>query len=611
MLEQVQECADDDLAAFEGCYYLSDALCKRGRFAPPPATCTTTLASGTSFVDKPGTWVRKGDAVGSWSIYEPIKVLKNSAQACSKANLNAAGAPAVFCEPGRNWFCGANVYGQGQTLLLVGERLWPAVEQLPGPYLPCSDSAPACQYRFAPQKDGTGSGSQVERGSLLYGFGSYRAIMRTNGNPGFVYAFYTQGNEPCADGVPNPDCNDSEIDVELQGEADGGQLLVFSNWQSAIQGIGCLGPADPQGFDRHAASIFRFVDKTAVLSHRTYGFDWESQQVTFFVDSTPGLSEPTEVAVCRHKRYVPQRPAPLHLQTWNATFAGTPRPDTRGELTVLKVWHTRKPLPPTSTLGRCRKRIMGRELCPQITYFGTKGCQKLEPDDKCQRSGECNDLARCLDNKCRPRFIFQKPNRPCFTSDACDQGHGFTCGGGASCAKRVVDSCEGDGECGGLACIHTACVKRPGQTCEKDADCFPARDMVSDRCIFGTCGRMPAMGGACSSDLQCRLAGGTCVGNLCVPRPKLGEACDSNDDCPGTCVDSICTRRPGLGQDCDDDWDCDRNSLNRRCFQGKCLGGLAKDGDTCDSDLDCVMGYYCDCANCADGSDSYERGRSR
>lgn len=313
--------------------------------------------TGTAFNDGPETW--EGNSRGEWLPYEPFPALHP---------LSRAG----FCEPGPNRFTSDNVVATDGALVLRADRMIEAPEApycpggrcQSGPYSECGEPARGCQYGEAPEEAGLGSGSQATRGETrpTYGYGTYRAVLKPSGDetgpePGFVYAFFTQDNTPCVDGVNDLESNTSEVDIEISSGPGDNERYRFCNesetclqtttWASSSQGI-----ANFRGVDRHQVSGFRFRDPATARQYRTYGWNWQQDEVNFVYDPNPrdcdesaGACNPTNtsLAICRHTRFVPRRPSPIHLQLWNAWWAGeTPR-GTQAEMSVERVWHEPAP----------------------------------------------------------------------------------------------------------------------------------------------------------------------------------------------------------------------------------------------------------------------------
>lgn len=330
----------------EGVEYLWTSATDR-----PEATRRDRLRapSGTAFDDR--------GALEAWRIHEPYDV--------------ALGEPRGFCEPGPNQFVRDNVVTRDDRTILAAERLPEGLLDLEcqpldcasGPYAECGAARmSACSYGDDPENRGIGSASQIDRapdGELAtYGFGRYRAVMRPSSQsvgpqPGFVYAFYLQGNEYCRDGAPNVETNTAEIDVEISsgfGSVESGRFcdedemcVQFVNWASSGQGV----PA-AHAIARVVASGFHLRDPAIAREPRAWGFDWSEDEIRFTYDADPndcdepsGACAPAQasIAMCRHTRFVPRRPSPLHFQVWGAHWAGRPPPGTRAEMTVERVWH--------------------------------------------------------------------------------------------------------------------------------------------------------------------------------------------------------------------------------------------------------------------------------
>jgi len=306
-------------------------------------------ATGVAFIDEPTSFAGEDGEVGAWSAYAPFE-------------------EPVFCEPGPNFYTPDNVLATDGAMVLRAVRsededptLCPGGRCRVGPYTACESEEPVCQYRELPDESGLGSGSQADRlvddEMATYGYGHFRAVFRASGDgrppqDGFVYAFFTQGNLACVDGLANVETNTSELDIEVSsglGEAGGERFCVagesclqISTWVSSEQGL------EGGGTLRHQVSGFRFRDPHFASTYRTYGWDWQPDDVRFTYDADPhdcdeaaGACTPTtrSLAICRHLRFIPRRPAPLHFQLWNAWWAGTPEGGTEALMSVERVWH--------------------------------------------------------------------------------------------------------------------------------------------------------------------------------------------------------------------------------------------------------------------------------
>lgn len=332
--------------------------------SPPSAAAPT----GSAFDDGLGAWDASPDgrSFGAWRALVPVEA--------------ALGDPgAYFCEPGPSLFVadGVQTDAGGEGVLMRAERIpstrtdlaCPAPYCPAGPYDACGTPTPSvCPYGDAPETHGFGTASQLDRvgagGAIAtYGHGRYRATLRASGDTsgpvsGTVYAFFSQSNEPCVGTVPQPETNTAEIDVELTSGTTGvfapadfcgpdEECMTVSTWSSSRQGL-----PSGVGAERHASAAFRFRARAIAGALHTYGYDWSADRVRFVYDADPddcdegaGACAPAQasIAICELTHFVPQRAAPLHLQTWNAWWAGTSPPDTRSEMTVRRVWHVPQP----------------------------------------------------------------------------------------------------------------------------------------------------------------------------------------------------------------------------------------------------------------------------
>lgn len=329
---------------------------------------TEPAPTGGAFLDSERSWNGEGH-VGSWQAYDPFPRLHPF-------------APEGFCEPGPNRYTSDNVVGTTGAMVLRAERFaddatvldgltppyCPDGRCLSGPYASCDMPPTGCQYREVPDSAGLGSSAQADRvdstgAQPTYGYGHYRATFKAAGDtvgpqPGFVYAFFTQGNDACEGAAPNFETNTSELDIEVsstEGEAGGMPFctrdqtcLQVSTWVSSTQGI-----ANYAGVLRHQVSGFRFRDRSTAAEYRTFGFDWQPEDVRFTYDRDPHDCDEqsgtcavpeSSLAICQHLRFVPRRPAPMHFQLWNAWWAGNVPRGTHAEMSVERVWHE-----PTST----------------------------------------------------------------------------------------------------------------------------------------------------------------------------------------------------------------------------------------------------------------------
>lgn len=328
----------------------------------PHHPATEPAPTGTAFHDGPDSFQEHDDQLGSWLALQPYGPLE-------------LGEPMGFCEPGPNQFVRSNASDTGHEMVLRAQLMPP--EYFPamycdypdcpwGPYQDCGGpSLGQCQYGDEPEMSGIGSAAQVDRlapdGSApSYGYGRFRAVLRASDGagagpqPGAVYAFFSQSNEYCANGTPNLDTNTSELDVEISSgpgrtperdNCDESQMcLQLSTWVSSVQGIA----NGARGVERHEVSGFRFREMAVSGNYHTYGWDWREDEVRFTYDSNPDDCDEAggecsdlqgSIAICRHVRFVPRRPSPMHVQLWNARWAGHPAPGTRTAMSIRDVWH--------------------------------------------------------------------------------------------------------------------------------------------------------------------------------------------------------------------------------------------------------------------------------
>ena len=83
-------------------------------------------------------------------------------------------------------------------------------------------------------------------------------------------------------------------------------------------------------------------------------------------------------------------------------------------------------------------------------------------------------------------------------------------------------------------------------------------------CLRGRCVALAAVGGECSSDMQC-APGNHCASRRCVtgPPPKLGEACDGATCAAGlACVDGKCAPPKKAGELCTQPFECEATCLS-------------------------------------------------
>jgi len=323
------------------------------------------VPTGAAFDDRE--WpasVDEGAHIGSWSVLQPI-------------DAQLGDPRAFFCEPGPNLYLRGNVRVDARGFVMSARRMPAELVDLvcpdpfcpSGPYAACdATSAPTCPYGEAPEHHGYGDASQLDRvlavgasEQATYGYGRYRIILSASGPTvntpvsGTVYAFFSQSNAYCDAAAPNVETNTAEIDVEISSSTDGtsgerdycaaGQMcFIVSTWSSSTQGL-----PYGTGVARHETSAFRYRDRETAAASRTYGYDWREGSVRFTYDVDPDdcdeaagscPAERGSIAICEHRRFVPRRPSPIHLQVWPAWWAGIAPPGTVSEMTVHHVWHT-------------------------------------------------------------------------------------------------------------------------------------------------------------------------------------------------------------------------------------------------------------------------------
>ncbi len=311
--------------------------------------------TGGAFDDT--TWVLEGGAVGAWAPLQPYDVTPLSGEG--------------YCEPGPNQFLSSNVRAETDRVILSAVRTRDAVycdypDCHVGPYTECgAPSATECPYGDAPEVRGVGTAAQLDRAPgpsgefATYGYGHYRSIhaagsASTPPAPGVVYAFFVQSNAYCVDGAPNPLSNTEEIDIEISSGTgsifgagafcnEGDMCFQLVNWVSSEQGIP---PAT--GSERRETSAFRFRDPGRAREPHTWGFDWSAEEIRFTYDADPHDCDEAagacpidrgSLVMCHHGRYIPHRPSAMHLQLWNARWAGDAPEGTRAEMSIERVWH--------------------------------------------------------------------------------------------------------------------------------------------------------------------------------------------------------------------------------------------------------------------------------
>ncbi|MFT5431917.1 MAG: hypothetical protein ACI9OJ_002615 [Myxococcota bacterium] len=161
-----------------------------------------------------------------------------------------------------------------------------------------------------------------------------------------------------------------------------------------------------------------------------------------------------------------------------------------------------------------------------------------------------------------------------------------------SCEAQVQDL---DGPCGdmwvGLGDVGSACgpgiesfVCQPGSTCVLGLD------------FCGTCQAAGAVGEACEQN-RC-VPAASCVDDVCVARPKGGDACNESLSCvvATSCSEGLCTGRPwvGPGEACGQQANCR--------YKSNCVGGICVESalisESCGGSVGCAAGF-CESETCA------------
>ena len=118
-----------------------------------------------------------------------------------------------------------------------------------------------------------------------YGFGYYETSMQAIKNPGVVSSFFTYTGES----ENNPW---DEIDIEVLGkDTTKVQFNYYTNGQGNHEFMYDLGFDASQGF-------------------HTYGFDWQRDHITWYVDGKP---------VYTANQNIPQTPGRIMMNTWPGT----------------------------------------------------------------------------------------------------------------------------------------------------------------------------------------------------------------------------------------------------------------------------------------------------
>ncbi len=266
---------------------------------------------------------------------------------------------------------------------------------------------------------------------------------------------------------------------------------------------------------------------------------------------------------------------------------------------------------PCSGDSRCDGEggCVAAEPCVSVAYGGSGSYECIDGNivescrESCSSNAHCNEGYACVDTACAVRMangeVGCDANLDC-ESGHCDPSSAICCESGSCCIR--------DGDCGRYACdatsfsCLTSCADMDGA--DSDARCSAAAD---NHCDNGWCYDDLANGEVwCDEDSDCRsdhcdlLKGICCEGDAC---------CVSDDDCGGMAclVDDgyVCAPSCAEGGE-DSDALC---AAGFACVDGGCVSGTLRNGDACETDLECASGHcdngYC-CASgecCASAED--------
>ena len=138
-----------------------------------------------------------------------------------------------------------------------------------------------------------------------YHYGDYEVSMKPSGNPGTASTFFVcTGPYDLKDGVPNPH---DEIDIEFLGDNGMGKDTTKVQFNFFVDGVGGNEFMYDLGFD-------------ASEEYHTYGFRWEENAITWFVDGKPvykvTTDEVTEAKNLRHVEKLPSTPGRMLTNYW-------------------------------------------------------------------------------------------------------------------------------------------------------------------------------------------------------------------------------------------------------------------------------------------------------
>ena len=129
-----------------------------------------------------------------------------------------------------------------------------------------------------------------------YHYGDYEVSMKPSANGGTASTFFVcTGPYDVKDGVPNAH---DEIDIEFLGDNGMGKNTTKVQFNFFVDGVGGNEYIHDLGFD-------------ASLEYHTYGFRWEENAITWFVDGKPVYKVTTDTSVEEGKnvKIVPKLPS--------------------------------------------------------------------------------------------------------------------------------------------------------------------------------------------------------------------------------------------------------------------------------------------------------------
>lgn len=171
----------------------------------------------------------------------------------------------------------------------------------------------------------------------------------------------------------------------------------------------------------------------------------------------------------------------------------------------------------------------------------------------------------------------------------CSEGRslGEACGPGAHCRPPL--SCQVDAGSGELRCIEWFGTAEGDRCNFRVAPCDYPLICAPNTGSDGTCMVGQPLGGVCSTSSPC-APGGRCADGLCREIVSPESACDTMRVCPLTheCVGEACVPRPTVGDACTD------RCFLARCEAGACLQYEPEAGEACNASLwHCAPGFHC------------------